>query len=133
MQWQKGLVAVFLFFCASLLLCSCANPDAVSVGVENYPFAGDWLGSGSDSEGNEFAFAAKVIDMGDDKYRILVLDKLNTKKRPMHVMDGVLKNNKFPNTADHGIYTGSGELSEEMFTGYYKGPIDGSFKMQRVR
>lgn len=109
----------------SLFLCSCANSGT------NYSFAGDWVGSGSDSEGNEYTFAAKVIDKGDGKFRMLVLDKLDTKNKPMHIMDGVLENNKFPHTADSGIYTGSGELTKDEFTGWYKGPVDGTYKMQR--
>jgi hypothetical protein len=71
--------------------------------------------------------------MGDGKFRMLILDKLDTKKKPMHIMDGVLENNKFPHTADSGLYTGSGELSKEEFTGWYKGPVDGTYKMQRVK
>ncbi|MBW8016485.1 MAG: hypothetical protein FVQ82_09880 [Planctomycetes bacterium] len=119
--------ALFIFFCISLFLVSCANSGS------NYPFAGDWQGSGSDSAGNDYTFAAKVIDLGDGKFRMLVLDKLGTKKKPMHTMDGVLENNKFPHTADNGIYTGSGELTKEEFTGWYKGPVDGTYKMQRVK
>ena len=98
-----------------------------------YPFAGNWQGSGADSKGNEFAFAAKVIALGDNKYRILVLDKLDMQKKPMHIMDGVLKGNKFPHTADKGVYVGGGELGDEIFEGYYKGPVDGTYKMHRVK
>ncbi|MHC5061836.1 MAG: hypothetical protein ACYTFK_12220 [Planctomycetota bacterium] len=125
---------VIMFLCASLFLCSCANPDAVSHGnKKNYPFAGDWQGSGVDSEGNEFTFAAKVVASGYDKYRLLVLDKIDTQKDPIHVMDGVLKDNVFAYTADGGMYVGEGELAEEMFEGYYKGPVDGTYKMHRLR
>lgn len=122
------LVVLILFAC--LFLCSCSNLESVSC---NYPFAGDWQGSGVDSKGNEFKFAAKVIDLGDYKYRLLVLDKLDTQKKPMHVMDGVLKDNKYAYTADKGIYVGGGELGEEMFEGYYKGPVDGTYTMHRVK
>jgi len=129
----KNLLIVISFICVSFLFCSCTNPDAVLSSNNNYPFAGNWLGSGSDSQGNEFTFAAKVIDMGDGKYRMLVLDKLETKKKPMHVMDGTLIDNEFPHTADQGLYTGSGQLSEDTFTGYYKGPVDGTYTMRRVK
>ena len=126
--------AVIMFLCASLFLSSCANSDAVSGDNRRiYPFAGNWQGSGIDSEGNEFTFAAKVIALGDHKYRVLVLDKFDTQKEPMHVMDGVLKGNKFAYTADEGQYVGGGELDDEMFEGYYKGPVDGTYKMHRVR
>ncbi len=127
MKRQKIIIVVFMFLCVTLFLSSCANPE------KNYPFAGSWQGSGSDSAGNEYVFAARVISLGDGKYRMLVLDKLDTMKKPMHVMDGVLKDNKFPHTADNGLYTGGGELTEEMFTGYYKGPVDGTYKMHRVK
>ena len=124
---------IAMFLCASLFLSSCANSDAVLDGNgKNYQFAGNWQGSGMDSEGNEFNFAAKVTALGDDKYRVLILDKIDTQKKPMHVMDGVLRDNKFPHTADNGKYVGGGELYEGMFEGYYKGPVDGTYKMHRV-
>lgn len=126
MQLNK-LFTIIVFLCISLFLLSCGNTQS------NYPFAGDWQGSGSDSAGNEYVFAAKVIDKGDGKFRMLVLDKLDTRNKPMHVMDGVLENNKFPHKADNGLYTGSGELTKDEFTGWYKGPFDGTYKMQRVK
>lgn len=111
-----------------VLLCGC-----LFLGGCAAPFAGDWQGSGTDSEGNEFTFAAKVIDLGDHKYRVLVFDSLDSQKDPMHVMDGELKNNEFPYTADEREYVGSGKLDNDMFEGYYKGPVDGNFTMQRVK
>ena len=126
--------AVIIFLCASLFLSSCANSNAVSGDDGNIcPFAGNWQGSGTDSQGNEFTFAAKVIALGDHKYRVLVLDKLDMQKDPMHVMDGVLKGNKFAYTADKAEFVGGGELDDETFEGYYKGPVDGTYKMYRVR
>jgi hypothetical protein len=120
--------------CSCLFLTSCSNLNAdLGANEINYQFAGDWEGNGVDSAGNEFTFAAKVIALGEDKYRMLVLDKLDTQKKPMHVMDGVLKNNKFPHTADGGVYVGGGVLDEEKFEGYYKGPYDGTYKMYRVK
>ena len=126
--------AVIIFLCTSLFLSSCANSEAVSGSNRRiYPFAGNWQGSGIDSEGNEFTFAAKVIALGNRKYRVLVLDKFDTQKEPMHVMDGVMNDNKFVYTADEGEYVGGGELDNETFKGYYKGPVDGTYEMQRVR
>lgn len=134
MNRKQTFSAALIFLCVTLLLCSCSKHDlADSVDINSYPFAGDWIGSGSDSEGNEYTFAAKVIDKGDGKYRMLVLDKLGTEKKPMHIMDGVLENNTFPHTADNSLYTGSGELTKDEFSGYYKGPVDGTYKMQRVK
>jgi hypothetical protein len=97
------------------------------------PFCGDWQGNGTDSAGNEFAFAAKVSHLGDNKYRVLILDKLDTLREPIHIMDGVLEDNQFPHTADQGLYEGGGTLSEDTFEGYYKGPIDGTYKMWRIK
>ena len=122
---KKVVLIFFLFAC--LFLSSCSNQNFFS--QKNYLFAGNWQGDGVDSEGNEFTFAAKVIDMGNDKFRVLVLDKLDTQQKPMHIMDGVLKNNEYTYTADEGLYTGGGKLSKEMFEGYYKGPVDGKFRM----
>jgi len=116
-----------------LLLSSCTNPNATSNSNHaNHPFSGNWQGNGTDSEGNEFTFAAKVSHLGDNKYLMLILDKLDTLKKPMHIMDGVLENNKFPYTADGGLYKGGGTLSKDLFEGYYKGPVDGTYKMWRV-
>jgi hypothetical protein len=109
------------------------DPDPGSVGsLPNFPFSGNWQGNGADAEGNEFAFAAKVNDLGDNRYRILILDKLDTLNEPIHVMDGVLENNAFTYTADEGLYEGGGTLSEDLFEGYYKGPVDGTYRMWRA-
>jgi hypothetical protein len=123
---------VLLFLCTFLI--SCTNPNANSDSNQaNYSFSGNWQGNGTDSEGNEFTFAAKVSHLGDNKYRVLFLDKLDTLKEPMHIMDGVLENNKFLCTADEGLYDGGGTLSKDLFEGYYKGPVDGTFKMWRIK
>jgi hypothetical protein len=117
-----------------LFLSSCANPNADSDGDQaNYPFDGNWQGNGIDAEGNEFTFAAKVSHLGGNKYRMLILDKLDTLQKPMHIMDGVLEDNKFPYTADEGLYEGGGTLSKDLFEGYYKGPVDGTYKMWRIK
>ena len=141
MNSRKGLLLLFnrsivfvMFLYVCLFLNSCTNSDSVSSGNRKiYPFAGEWEGSGIDSEGKEFTFAAKVIPLGGYKYRILILDKLDTQKDPMHVMDGVMNDNKFVYTADEGEYVGEGELDNEVFKGYYKGPVDGTYEMKRVR
>jgi hypothetical protein len=118
----------------NLILSSCTDPDAVSGDNRKiFPFAGQWAGSGIDSEGNEFTFAAKVISLGGHKYRILILDKHDTQKEPMHIMDGVLNDNKFVYIADEGTYVGEGQLDNEFFKGYYKGPVDGTYQMHRVK
>jgi hypothetical protein len=96
-------------------------------------FDGDWQGNGADSAGNEFAFATKVSHLGDNKYRVLILDKLGTLRKPIHIMEGILENNQFLHTADEGLYEGGGTLSENTFEGYYKGPIDGTYRMWRIK
>ena len=121
-----------LFLC--LILGSCTNSYSKSVGYPaDYPFSGNWQGDGVDTEGNEFTFFAKVSHSGDNKYRMLILDKLDTLKKPMHIMDGILENNRFSYTADEGLYKGSGTLGKDLFEGYYKGPVDGTFKMWRIK
>ena len=114
MNSRKGLMLLInrafvfvVFLCACLFLSACTSSDVVSSGSrETYTFAGEWEGSGIDSEGNEFTFAAKVISLGNRKYRILILDELDTKEEPMHVMDGVMNDNRFVYTADEGEYVG---------------------------
>ena len=134
---KLGAVMVRCKCIALLALClfldSCSNPESGSDSKQaNFTFIGDWQGNGTDAEGNEFAFAAKVSHSGDNKYRVLILDKLDTLERPIHVMDGVLENNKYSYTADDGVYEGGGILSKDMFEGYYKGPIDGTYTMWRI-
>jgi hypothetical protein len=136
-HFKLGLVIVSCKSIALMSLClflsSCASPNADSGSNQaNYPFSGNWQGKGTDSEGNEFAFFAKVSHLGEDRYRVLILDKLDTLNKPMHVMEGVLQNNKFPHTADEGLYDGGGTLSKDMFEGYYKGPVDGTYRMWRI-
>ena len=116
-----------------LFLSSCTNLTANSGSNQaNYSFIGNWQGNGTDSEGNAFTFFAKVGHLGDNKYRILTLRDLDTLDEPIHIMDGVLENNKFSYTADEGLYEGGGTLSEDLFEGYYKGPVDGTYKMWRI-
>ena len=123
---------VLLYFC--LFLGSCTNPNANSGSDQvNYPFIGNWQGNGTDSEGNSFTFFAKVSHLGDNKYRMLILNELDTLEKPMHVMDGVLENNKFSYTADESLYEGGGTLSKNLFEGYYKGSVDGTFTMRRIK
>lgn len=123
---------VLLSLC--LFLSSCTNPGTNSGGNQaNDPFSGNWQGNGTDSEGNEFTFVAKVSHLGENKYRVLILDKLDTLEKPMHIMDGVLENSKFAYTADEGLYEGGGTLSKDLFEGYYKGTVDGAFRMWRIK
>jgi hypothetical protein len=125
-------ILVLLSTCAFLI--SCTKPNAGSGGNQSdHPFSGNWQGKGTDSKGNEFAFFAKVSHSGGSRYRMLILDKLDTLDKPIHIMDGVLENNKFPHTADEGLYEGSGTLSGDLFEGYYKGPVDGTYKMWRIK
>ena len=95
-------------------------------------FAGDWTGSGTDSEGNAFVFAARVIALGRNKYRMLVLDSLQSQKEPMHVMEGTLTDGTYTYSADKELYQGQCTLGADTLEGYYKGPVDGTFVMQRV-
>lgn len=125
MQKRSQLSVVLI----STFLCSC-TPGGKSIQAD--PFAGNWQGSGTDSEGNAFVFAAKVTALGGGRYRMLVLDSIDTQKEPIHIMEGVLKDGAFPYTADSGLYTGSGMLKGDTFEGYYKGPVDGAFTMTRV-
>jgi hypothetical protein len=118
----RPVLAILL--CGCLLLSSCSNVE---------PFAGDWAGSGVDSDGNEFTFAAKVTALEDNGYRVLVLDTLDSQKEPLHIMKGILEDNKFVYTADEGLYSGGGELKDGIFTGFYLGPVDGTFTMQRLK
>ena len=117
-----------------LLLSSCTNPDAKpGRNQANHPFTGNWQGDGTDSEGNAFTFVAKASHLGDNRYRVLILDKLDTLNKPIHIMDGVLENNKFTYTSDEGLYEGGGTLGKDLFEGYYKGPVDGTFRMWRIK
>ena len=116
-----------------LLLSSCTNhKENSNSNQKNYSFIGNWQGNGTDSKGNPFKFFARVSHSGGNKYRMLILADLEKLNEPMHIMDGVLEDNKFSYTADEGLYKGEGTLSKDRFEGYYKGPIDGTFKMWRI-
>jgi hypothetical protein len=116
-----------------LVLSSCTNLKAnLDSNQANYPFIGNWQGNGTDSKGNPFNFFAKVSHLGHNKYRMLILADLDTLNEPVHIMDGVLENNKFSYTADEGLFKGDGMLSKDQFEGHYKGPIDGTYKMWRI-
>lgn len=126
----KSIVPLYL----CLFLSSCTNLNSNSGGdMTNYQFIGDWQGNGADAKGNEFTFFAKVNHLGDNTYRVLFLDQLDTLKKPIHIMDGKLENNRFSYTADEGFYEGGGTLSRDLFEGHYKGPVDGTFKMWRIK
>ncbi len=115
-------------------LSSCTDPNTNSASNQaNYQFSGNWQGNGTDSEGNPFTFFAKVSPLGDNRYRVLILDKLDTLDKPMHIMVGALENNKYSYTADEGLYEGGGTLSKDLFEGYYKGPVDGTYEMWRIQ
>ena len=130
----RSIVASLVLLSLCTFLISCANPNANSgSNQDNFLFSGNWQGNGTDSEGTPFSFAAKVSHLGDNKYRLLILDKLDTLNEPIHIMDGVLENNKFSYTADEGQYEGGGTLSKDLFEGYYKGPVDGTYRMWRIK
>ena len=96
------------------------------------PFMGDWEGSGEADDGEKFDFVAQAIALGDGKYRVLTLEEFDTRKKPMHVLDGVLEGDKFVYTADDGLYDGEGTLSGEKFRAHYKGQVNGRFEMHRI-
>ena len=85
---------VLLSFCLSL--SSCANfKNNSNSNHANNSFIGDWQGEGTDSKGNSFNFYARVIHSGDNRYRLLILTDLEKINEPIHIMDGVLENNKY--------------------------------------
>ena len=63
----------------------------------------------------------------------MIVDKIDSNKKPFHVIIGELKNNIFISSSDGGKYTGGGELSYELYKGFYNGPIDGTYKMWRIK
>jgi hypothetical protein len=63
---------------------------------------------------------------------MLILTDLDAQNEPLHIMEGILENNKFIYTSDNGQYKGDGTLGKDRFKGYYKGPVDGTFTMRRI-
>lgn len=125
------LSGTMLLFC--LTMSSCTGLDLKPVNNKTiYPFSGEWQGKGVDSEGNSFNFYSKVIHLGENRYQMLILSGLDKLDEPLHVMEGVLENNKFSYTSDKGSYKGEGTLSKDRFEGYYKGPVDGTYSMRRL-
>jgi len=129
----RPIVVVFVLLSLCLFLNSCNHLISNMKNTQvNYTFTGNWQGRGVDSEGNEFVFAAKVSYLGDNKYRVLILDRLDTSNKPLHIMEGELLCNTFTYTSDEGLYVGGGELNEDVYKGYYEGPVDGTYKMWRL-
>ena len=114
----------------SYLLCGCTihKPDNPKI-----IFTGKWQGSGVDSDGIKAEFVATVIAMGGKHYQVSILEDFSKNTKPMHVMDGILDGNIYSYTADNGKYSGSCELTTDSFKGYYKGPIDGTFILYRIK
>ena len=106
--------------------CISHQPDKTIV------FTGKWQGSGVDSKGTKAEFVARITSTGSNKYQILILKDFADTTKPMHVMDGVLDGCVYSYTSDNGIYSGKCELTESLLTGYYKGPIDGTFTLHRI-
>ncbi len=130
---RGGMVFGCAMVCLCLMLSSCSGSKAApDVDPKSKLFAGSWQGNGIDSEGNEFAFTAKVNGLGDSQYRMLVFVAESGTEEPSHVLDGVMKQGQYIYTADEGLYVGGGQLDGETFKGFYKGPIEGNFTMQRV-
>jgi len=75
---------------------------------------------------------AEVISLGGNKYRMNTFRSFEPGEETMHVMDGVLKGNKFIYTADNGVYKGECVLKGDTIHGYYKGPVNGEFEMHRI-
>lgn len=124
--------SIALFFLC-LVLNSCTNSkDNSDSSQVNYSFIGNYEGEGSDSEGNHFNFFSKVSHLGESKYRMLILTDLDAQNEPLHIMEGILENNKFIYTSDNGQYKGDGTLGKDRFKGYYKGPVGGTFTMWRI-
>lgn len=125
----KSIALLFLSFFLSSCIYDSSNSGR---DMTNYTFIGDWRGNGIDADGNEVTFFSKVSYLGDGKYRVLILSELDTLEKPLHTMDGILENNKFSYIADDGLYEGGGILGKDLFEGYYKGPVDGTYKMWRI-
>lgn len=123
-------ITLFLF---SLLICSCSYAKKLINKTEFIEFTGMWKGNGIDSKGNTFSFVAEVSRLADNKYRIVISDKIDSDKEPFHIIEGTLNNNKFTSTADGGKYKGGGKLSQNLYEGYYKGPVNGTYTMQRIK
>lgn len=127
-----NLKCLFVFFLVTTLLTACSIKSIFSKNVNTYAFSGNWQGNGVDAKGNTFSFAAEVIDLGGNRYRILIKDEINSLKEPFHTIDGVLVGNKFTSSADGGEYNGGGTLSKNLYEGYYIGPVNGTYTMWKM-
>jgi 3-keto-disaccharide hydrolase len=130
--WSVGAMSRFARVLGLAVVGLIVGVCPVSFGARVDPFMGDWEGEGSSSDGESFEFAAQVIALGDGGYRINILKEFDVGGEPMHVMDGVLKEDEYSYTADGGAYTGSGVLDGDVFRGSYKGDVGGRFEMKRI-
>ena len=96
------------------------------------PLMGDWTGHYT-SDNDQGDFVAQVIALGDNKYRINMLEQFDSWAGPAHVLDAVLDGNELTYTADEGIYEGEGILDSGILKAKYRGPVNGRFEIQRVK
>lgn len=137
----RRVLFVLLAGVLCLGLCSCqdsagVHPEMPDVNVSRWQdvtdgFMGDWQGSYEADDGSG-DLVARVIGHGEGNYRINIYSAFDTDERPIHVLDGVLKDNVYTYTSDGGAYKGKGTLKGDTFKCNYEGPVNGVFEMKKV-
>lgn len=106
------------------------------VAQEADPFMGDWQGVRQTDSGMTGDLSMQVIALGNNQYRMRVLESFDWPHDPVAVMDAELKGQavRFKSVGGGTEWTGEGDgtLKDGKFEGKYKGTDDGSFSVKRV-
>jgi len=135
---RRYAAAVLLVLAPCLILCSCASQLQTQSVAEltadtGDGFMGDWVGTRRGDDGFTTEFVAQVIGLGDNTYRMNILDAFDVGLEPTTVLDTTLAGDKatFVGVAGHDVQ-GEGVFAGTTFTGRYRGEDAGSFEMNRV-
>jgi hypothetical protein len=126
---SKWFMAIWAFIVVTSLAGLLAAQDADI-------FMGDWQGIRKSNDGATADMMIQVIALGNNQYRMRVLESFERPQNAVAVMDADLKDSavRFKSVEGGTAWTGEGEgtLKDGTFEGKYKGSDDGTFTVKRV-
>lgn len=135
---SRRCLAAMLLVLPGLTLCSCASQTKTQTVADltadtGDSFMGDWVGTRRGDDGSTTEFVAQVLALGDNAYRMNILDAFDMGLEPTTVLDATLDGGKvtFAGVAGHDAQ-GEGVFEGTTLKGRYRGEGAGSFEMNRV-
>ncbi len=126
---KRKQILLFVVILSSGLLGSVVAQDVD-------PFMGDWQGIRRTVSGVTGDLSMQVIALGNNQYRMRVLESFEWPQDPVAIMEAELHDQtvRFKNAENGMQWSGQGEgtLKEGKFEGTYKGTDEGSFLIRRV-